>query len=113
LSIVEFDHGINVLTGLTRMGSGGQTKTTTAIERIQSQGGTDIALGLSTGLKVLKQRKARNAITSLLLLTDGQDGSSLARLDSVMKDMPQTSINVFGFGSGQFCFCAIISFLSF
>lgn len=38
LSIVEFDHAINVLTGLTRMNKFGVDKTQSAIEKIQSQG---------------------------------------------------------------------------
>jgi len=47
----------------------------------------------------LKKRKASNAVTSLLLLTDGQDSSSLARLPAILRDIPQTSINAFGFGA--------------
>jgi hypothetical protein len=33
-----------------------------------------------------------------LLLTDGQDGSALSRLDTVMRDLPNCSIHTFGFG---------------
>jgi len=48
---------------------------------------------------VLRERRERNAIASVLLLTDGQDAGSLGKLDSVMRDMPNCSIHTFGFGS--------------
>jgi Mg-chelatase subunit ChlD len=70
----------------------GKAKTSSAISEISADGGTDIAAGLELGLKVLRERKHRNAIASVLLLTDGQDAQSLHKLDDVMRDMPKCSI---------------------
>jgi hypothetical protein len=58
-----------------------------------------VAAGLGLGLRVLRERKQRNSIASVLLLTDGQDAGSLNMLDSVMRDLPSCSIHCFGFGS--------------
>lgn len=98
-SIVQFDSTAAVVTGLKRMTPSGKQATLSAITNITASGGTDIADGLNLGLKVLRERHERNAIASVLLLTDGQDSGSLHKLDAVMRDLPNCSIHTFGFGS--------------
>jgi uncharacterized protein YegL len=98
-SIIQFDSQASVVTGLKRMHADGKAATLSQISTIHASGGTDIADGLSLGLKALRERRERNSIASVLLLTDGQDSGSLDRLDSVMRDLPNCSIHTFGFGS--------------
>ena len=98
-SIVSFDSSALVVTGLKRMNSDGKESTLKVIEKIAASGGTDIADGLLLGLNVLRARASQKTVASLLLLTDGQDSGSLAKLDQVMQNMPNCSIHCFGFGS--------------
>lgn len=100
VSIVEFDDSVKVLCGLTRTTAANKAALQQMIASITSRGGTDIALGLAAGLQVLSKRTTRNAVTSLLLLTDGQDSGALRHLDAILERAPKrTSIHTFGFGS--------------
>jgi uncharacterized protein YegL len=99
VSIVEFDDSVNALCGLTRTTAANKATLEQKIAGIRSRGGTDIALGLAAGLQVLSKRTDRNAVTSLLLLTDGQDSGALRHLDAILEHAPKrTSIHTFGFG---------------
>jgi Mg-chelatase subunit ChlD len=100
IAIVEFDDSVSALCGLTRTTAENKPKLEQLIAGVRSRGGTDIALGLAAGIELLNKRTDRNAITSLLLLTDGQDGSAISKLDEILTRAPKrTSIHTFGFGS--------------
>jgi Mg-chelatase subunit ChlD len=44
-----------------------------SIDKLQANGGTNINAGLDLALKTIKDRKFSNKITSVFLLSDGQD----------------------------------------
>jgi Mg-chelatase subunit ChlD len=43
------------------------------INSLRASGGTDIMSGLNLGLKTIRDRKTPNKVTSIFLLSDGQD----------------------------------------
>jgi uncharacterized protein YegL len=100
LGIVKFDSTSKAVVGMTRVTAENKDKLARAILSIAAEGGTDIASGLRSGLQMLKERRERNPVASVLLLTDGQDSGSLAHIASIMADAPpNTSVHTFGFGS--------------
>lgn len=50
------------------------------INSIHSGGGTDINSGMDLALKTIRERKHVNTVTSVFLLSDGQDGGAAERL---------------------------------
>ena len=76
LSIIAFNHRAKVVTGLRRMDLAGKESVAGAISSswaLRPAGGTDIVAGVQLACSVLGRRRQSNAITSLLLFTDGQD----------------------------------------
>lgn len=74
-----------------------------SINKLYSGGGTNIPNGMQLAMKLLKNRKAVNDVTSIFLLSDGQDGGGGAPqvqklMAAVNYDKPYT-IHTFGFGS--------------
>jgi len=72
LSIVTFNHGAERKTPLMCMDNAGKDAARQATLRLAASGGTDIASGLDCGVAVMEQRRQRNAIGAIFLLTDGQ-----------------------------------------
>ncbi|RCV34606.1 LOW QUALITY PROTEIN: hypothetical protein SETIT_7G172400v2 [Setaria italica] len=60
-------------TRLPRMSDTGKGPTTRAVASLAARGGTDIAEGIRKAAKVLDERRQRNAVSSVILLSDGQD----------------------------------------
>ncbi|XP_037437170.1 E3 ubiquitin-protein ligase WAV3-like [Triticum dicoccoides] len=79
LSIVSFSSEARRLTRLTRMSDAGKALAVSAVESLVARGGTNIAEGLRTAAKVLDERRHRNAVSSVVLLSDGQDTYTMMR----------------------------------
>ncbi|KAM0833789.1 hypothetical protein ACQ4PT_064055 [Festuca glaucescens] len=73
LSVVSFSSEARRVTRLARMTDAGKASCINAVESLAARGGTNIAEGLRTAAKVLDQRRHRNAVSSVVLLSDGQD----------------------------------------
>ena len=78
VSIVTFSSNGHRVCPLTVCDSIGQTRLTADITGLKANGSTNIVSGLHFGLEVIKQRRQRNTITSLFLLSDGQDDEGAA-----------------------------------
>lgn len=50
------------------------------INQIYAGGGTSIDAGIAMGIKMLQDRRYKNAVTSIFLLSDGQDGGADVRI---------------------------------
>lgn len=93
---------MNRLTNLKCVSKGNKSEIMTAIESLRDNGGTNVALGMEHAFKCIKERKFRNQVTSVFLLSDGLDGGAETR---VMQALSRASledtftINTFGFGS--------------
>merc|ERR1739848_313351 len=80
LSIVSFNHGSQRLTPLKKMTQEGKDTSQQATMRLVANGGTSIASGLDCGIAVMEQRRQRNPVGAVFLLTDGQDGTSASEI---------------------------------
>ncbi|KAF8688078.1 hypothetical protein HU200_042445 [Digitaria exilis] len=79
LAVVAFSSGAHRVTRLLRMSDAGKGQARTAVESLVASGGTNIAEGLRTAAKVLDERRHRNAVSSVILLSDGQDNYTMMR----------------------------------
>ncbi|XP_034571772.1 E3 ubiquitin-protein ligase WAV3 isoform X1 [Setaria viridis] len=79
LCVVSFSSGARRVTRLLRMSDIGKGLASEAVESLTACGGTNIAEGLRTAAKVLGDRRYRNAVSSVILLSDGQDNYNVRR----------------------------------
>ena len=70
---------------------------------MSGRGGTKICSGLDLAVKTIKDRKHVNKVTSVFLLSDGQDKGAEATFKQTLKDnekeLGNFSIHSFGFGT--------------
>jgi secreted protein with Ig-like and vWFA domain len=76
LSVVAFDSDARRVIRLTRMTADGKAAAKRAVETLVAAGCTNIRGGLDVAAKVLDGRRHRNAVASVILLSDGQDNCS-------------------------------------
>ncbi|OLQ11054.1 Inter-alpha-trypsin inhibitor heavy chain H4 [Symbiodinium microadriaticum] len=101
LSIVTFENFGHRCLRLRRMDSQGRDEATVQTMRLQAGGGTNIAEGLDLGLAVLEQRRQRNQVSAILLLTDGQDSSFRCAIPSMVRRAGKAGAGLYAFGFGQ------------
>jgi len=101
LSIVTFNHSSDRALRLRRMDNDGKDAANVATLQLSAGGGTCIASGLETALEVAERRRQRNAVSAILLLTDGQDGSSSQSFTPLVSraQRDRCSLYTFGFGA--------------
>ncbi|EMS58976.1 hypothetical protein TRIUR3_23724 [Triticum urartu] len=73
LSVVSFSDGATRLTRLARMSDAGKASAKLAVDSLVVQAGTNIGQGLRVGAQVLVDRRHKNSVASMILLSDGQD----------------------------------------
>ncbi|KAL3518402.1 hypothetical protein ACH5RR_020991 [Cinchona calisaya] len=78
LSVVAFSSTARRLFPLRRMTGTGRQEALQAVNSLSSNGGTNIVEGLKKGAKVMIDRKSKNSISSIILLSDGQDTYSMS-----------------------------------
>lgn len=86
---------------LRKMNAGGKDDANIATLQLQAGGGTSIAAGLDVGLTVMEQRRQRNKVSAILLLTDGQDGRTRARVPQLLQRAVQANCALYAFGFGK------------
>ncbi|CAK8996103.1 unnamed protein product [Durusdinium trenchii] len=101
LSLVTFQSHAARRLPLRRMDRAGQDKATVATLRMSSGGGTRIASGLELGLQILEQRRQRNKVCAILLLTDGQDGSCRGPMSQLLQRASKMGCGIYPFGFGS------------
>eukprot|EP00698_Gefionella_okellyi_P002813 TRINITY_DN12662_c0_g2_i2.p1 TRINITY_DN12662_c0_g2~~TRINITY_DN12662_c0_g2_i2.p1 ORF type:complete len:577 (+),score=87.25 TRINITY_DN12662_c0_g2_i2:144-1874(+) len=108
-SVVTFNSSAAVLSPLRCMTAANKQRLHGEITCLRTQGGTEIAAGLSLGVRVLQQRRHRNAVASIVLLTDGQDNHAAQMIPSLCNGL-EFAINTIGFGSDHDAtVCAMIA----
>lgn len=112
LSIVTFNNSASRVLPLRRMTNEGKDEANMSRMRLFASGGTSIASGLDVGLRVLEQRRQRNKVSAILLLTDGQDHSSRSQLPALLARARQESCAVYAFGFGADHDAALMSEIS-
>ncbi|XP_050384775.1 E3 ubiquitin-protein ligase WAV3-like isoform X2 [Argentina anserina] len=73
LSVVAFSSTARRLFPLRRMTDTGRQQALQAVNSLVANGGTNIAEGLRKGGKILEDRRGKNPVASIILLSDGQD----------------------------------------
>ncbi|XP_050139895.1 E3 ubiquitin-protein ligase WAV3-like [Malus sylvestris] len=73
LSVIAFSSTARRLFPLRRMTDTGRQQALQAVNSLVSSGGTNIAEALRKGTKLLVDRKWKNPVCSIILLSDGQD----------------------------------------
>ncbi|KAL5569337.1 hypothetical protein UlMin_025912 [Ulmus minor] len=73
LSVISFSSTARRLFPLRRMTDVGRQQALQAVNSLVANGGTNIAEGLRKGAKVMEDRKDKNPVASIILLSDGQD----------------------------------------
>lgn len=73
LSVIAFSSTARRLFPLRRMTNTGRQEALQAVNVLISNGGTNIAEGLRKGSKVMTDRKWKSPVSSIILLSDGQD----------------------------------------
>ncbi|XP_057782494.1 E3 ubiquitin-protein ligase WAV3-like isoform X2 [Salvia miltiorrhiza] len=73
LSVIAFSSTARRLFPLRRMTHNGKHEALQSVNSLSSNGGTNIADGLRKGAKVMSERKCKNPVSSIILLSDGQD----------------------------------------
>ncbi|TVU40280.1 hypothetical protein EJB05_13736, partial [Eragrostis curvula] len=76
LSVVAFSTTARRVLRLTRMSEDGKAAANRAVESLVDENTTNIRGGLDEAAKVLDGRRHRNAVASVILLSDGQDNCS-------------------------------------
>ncbi|XP_019107309.2 E3 ubiquitin-protein ligase WAV3 isoform X1 [Beta vulgaris subsp. vulgaris] len=83
LSVIVFSSSARRLFPLRRMTDTGRRQALQAVNSLSSNGGTNIAEGLKKGAKVMLERKYKNPVSSIILLSDGQDTYTVVGLPGV------------------------------
>ncbi|KAL6903471.1 hypothetical protein ACP4OV_004284 [Aristida adscensionis] len=78
LSVVSFSSSAWRVSRLLRISDAGKGLSRVAVESLAACGGTNIAAGLRAAAKVLGERRHRNAVSSVILLSDGQDNYTVS-----------------------------------
>ncbi|XP_008810817.1 E3 ubiquitin-protein ligase WAV3-like [Phoenix dactylifera] len=116
LSVIAFSSTARRLFHLCRMSDSGKQQALQAVNSLAASGGTNIAEGLRKGAKVIEERREKNPVCSIILLSDGQDtytvtssaGGTLQAQSHYESLVPssirgatshQTPVHSFGFGS--------------
>lgn len=116
LSVIAFSSTARRLFPLRRMTGSGRQEALQAVNSLTSSGGTNIAEGLKKGAKVMTERRWKNPVGSIILLSDGQDTytvsspgtpKSLTDYQSLLPDSmhrdggtgPHIPVHAFGFGA--------------
>ncbi|KAG2548620.1 hypothetical protein PVAP13_9KG214400 [Panicum virgatum] len=79
LCVVSFSSGACRLMRLARMSDAGKALARRALESLKAGGGTNIGEALRRAAKVIDERMHRNAVASVVLLSDGQDTYTVPR----------------------------------
>ncbi|CAN8295046.1 unnamed protein product [Cochlearia groenlandica] len=107
LSVIAFSSTARRLFPLILMTETGKQAAIQAVNSLVAGGGTNIAEGLMIGARVIEDRRFKNPVSGMMLLSDGQDNFTLnhfevrlrADYESLLPRSCRIPIHTFGFGS--------------
>jgi len=100
ISIITFNHQASRELRLCRMVHEGKSEATQVVDGLRAGGGTRISSGLDLALQVAEQRRSRNPVSAILLLTDGQDGNSRYEFPALVERATRAGCSLYAFGFG-------------
>ncbi|KAL0697435.1 hypothetical protein Bca4012_053557 [Brassica carinata] len=109
LSVIAFSSAARRLFPLRLMTDTGKREAIQAVDSLVAGGGTNIAEGLKIGARVIADRRWRNPVSGMMLLSDGQDNFTLSRSHSQVRlradyesllpsSVNRIPVHTFGFG---------------
>ena len=102
ICLVEFDNRVNRVSPLVRASNENKKRMEKLINAIEGSGGTDIDIGMRKAFNVIKNRRYKNPVTGIFLLSDGLDEGAEWR---VAKSLAEFTIPEFfvidSFGMGH------------
>ncbi|CAG7892142.1 unnamed protein product [Brassica rapa] len=108
LSVISFSSTSRRSFPLRLMNETGKQEALQAVNSLVSNGGTNIAEGLKKGAKVLIDRRFKNSVSSIVLLSDGQDTYTMSTSPNgkgadyktlLPKEVNRIPVHAFGFGA--------------
>ncbi|XP_019413970.1 PREDICTED: uncharacterized protein LOC109325836 isoform X3 [Lupinus angustifolius] len=114
LSVIAFSSTAHRIFPLRLMTDTGRQQALQAVNSLVASGGTNIAEGLKKGTKVFVDRRWKNPVSSIILLSDGKDAHSVSSRSNVETNYQvlvpnsihrnnstglQIPVHAFGFGS--------------
>jgi uncharacterized protein YegL len=102
ISIVQFESSAKRLIPLQRVTETNKPKILKVIDSLYASGGTSITAGMTEAVRIFNERKYKNSVSSVFLLSDGLDGGATAGVQKLLEtNKPKDSftINSFGYGS--------------
>lgn len=112
LSIVSFNSSAERVTPLQRMSPEGKDGAKVATMRLTAGGGTSIYSGLDCTLAMMEQRRQRNSVSAIFLLTDGQDHTTRHHVKELVQRCRQAGVALYTFGFGADHDTALLSSLA-
>lgn len=91
LSVIAFSSTARRLFPLCKMTDSGRQQALQAVNSLVANGGTNIAEGLRKGAKIMEDRKEKNPVASIILLSDGQDNYTVGGTGN---DQPQPNYHL-------------------
>lgn len=105
LSLVEFNDAADRICPLMLCNKKNKETLLKYVTNIQCKGATDITHGAKVAFEIIRQRNQKNYITSIFLLSDGQDGYAYKGVETLIEQYKTTyqmkecyTIHTFGFG---------------
>ncbi|KAL4556660.1 hypothetical protein LXL04_034814 [Taraxacum kok-saghyz] len=108
LAVIAFNSTARRLFPLRKMSDSGKQHALQAVNSLAANGGTNIAEGLRKGWKVMEDRRQKNPVSSIILLSDGQDTYTVPSSSSSSRNyqllVPGSGVGIkipvhaFGFG---------------
>ncbi|KAI5441096.1 hypothetical protein KIW84_010526 [Lathyrus oleraceus] len=91
LFVIVFSSTARRLFPLCKMTDSGRQQALQAVNSLVANGGTNIAGGLRKGAKIMEDRKEKNPVANIILLSDGQDNYTVG---SSGNDQPQPNYHL-------------------
>ncbi|KAL6552839.1 hypothetical protein OROHE_008203 [Orobanche hederae] len=88
LAVVAFSSTARRLFPLRRLSEAGRQHALQAVNSLIANGGTNIAEGLRKGAKIMEDRREKNPVASIILLSDGQDTYTVSNVGNNGQDLP-------------------------
>jgi Mg-chelatase subunit ChlD len=106
MALVTYDSNVKTVFGLTAMDAANKEQCTQACSKLRAGSMTNLSGGMLQGFKVLTQAESRNAVSSVLLMTDGLANEGITSVEGMVKalqavktDLPNTTLYTFGYGA--------------
>lgn len=105
ICLITFQNHSEYITPLLQVSDANKPIIEKAINSIHSTGGTHILSGIEKAFKLINGRKTKNLVTSIFLLSDGQDNNTndieerIRNLKATMQPKDDFMLNTYGYGS--------------